>query len=1216
MQIAVQSKSKTLLGVTDLTLVAPLKRGLIPAQDSRSYESRLVLLLRTLSALRTASLEAEPTPLIEDLIDGIRAIHSFRLAIVGQAPARMVLLSVAFDGGWEPYMRRIWRDLGPLLDVIFCNCDGYLHSSSSSYADYIGWVRSAQVSTEFFYNATSLSVDDLHYLRRMEQERIDGHAAPKPKGTILDQGLAAVTALYRLTDMYPPVAGSGDGEVLRRAAWHLLRDFHREIAEAPGREGRTPIEAAALRWFKEAAPAPQRAAMPSEFQPSRVQGGILQSYPERNHACLLLIELRHAAAVCSLLAHLKPRICSGEQQDAKLHLPNWFYANVGFTPQGLQLAGVEGATMEEMPVEFREGMAARASILGDLKHNHPSQWVLPLRNWGTVTGARPERVELSSVHVVVQLTVCAKTSQRWMDLVEDKSHPLRDAVEALDKALVAEGVHILSVQSMQRLPNSQGFFGRDHFDFQDGISQPVLKDSAPRNSHSDVVPLGDLLLGYQNSRRDPPMTGRLWDDSTFLVVRKLRQNVDALQDLECAHATLPPNLLRSRMMGRTPAGDAMLLTPQSVTPRRVTLVQGNDFNYADDPEGDACPLQSHVRRANPRTHSPMPRILRRGMSYGSRNGSSERGLIFMAYNASIAEQFEVIQSWLSGGNSHGDRSYSALRDPFLGVAQDSDPATFVFKDDQGKEHRVPLPADDPLVTLEWGLYLFVPSMKALDELHERAREAANRSDTKKNQRRDAERSILAQHGARIIAGLRRIEQLQGGDAAKVNWKIALEDLGARMTGASRAVWAAVRELHGGVLRTPYGVLVCSKDRVMEVLGDKQRNYTATGYAERMGRSFGEIYLGMDDGDEYRQESRLPNQAVQQVSRYGAFAEAFKQTQESVQGYLAKAADADIVVDVKDIVDDVLARLSKVWFGIPDGKFVVAGWHLSDDALPTCPGHFHSPSRYMFQPQPGQEAADAGERHGKALRTAVRNFVDAHHRAGTKPWQRLAWAVCNAFPGDPDKQTRTLIGVMMGFLPTVDGNLRSTLYEWVNDRSLWDHQSAYLADDWQHPFERSLEILLPPLRRTLQLRPVPELVWRTARERDTLGGVAVNAGDKVVVSIVSATQQFLLDEEDDLYPLFGGDRGLEGHPTHACPGYKMAMGVMLGMLAGLLGSAELRPTLSPMALRLRPLRPLHGAPAGAAVPSGPAKASSAASAPVPAAPASPAARMPRKPGPAA
>ncbi len=64
----------------------------------------------------------------------------------------------------------------------------------------------------------------------------------------------------------------------------------------------------------------------------------------------------------------------------------------------------------------------------------------------------------------------------------------------------------------------------------------------------------------------------------------------------------------------------------------------------------------------------VPRIIRRGMSYGPARdeaGGDDRGIIFQAYNASIAEQFEVIQRWVSGGNSTG--TYSRQNDALLGL---------------------------------------------------------------------------------------------------------------------------------------------------------------------------------------------------------------------------------------------------------------------------------------------------------------------------------------------------------------------------------------------------------------------------------------------------------------------------------------------------------------------------------------------------------------------
>ena len=54
----------------------------------------------------------------------------------------------------------------------------------------------------------------------------------------------------------------------------------------------------------------------------------------------------------------------------------------------------------------------------------------------------------------------------------------------------------------------------------------------------------------------------------------------------------------------------------------------------------------------------------------------------MAYNASIAEQFEVIQRWITGGNTTGVASWQS--DPLMGVAQEGDPRTFSFSTKEGR----------------------------------------------------------------------------------------------------------------------------------------------------------------------------------------------------------------------------------------------------------------------------------------------------------------------------------------------------------------------------------------------------------------------------------------------------------------------------------------------------------------------------------------------------
>ena len=50
-------KSKRLRGATDLTLLAPLRPGLVPALDALTYKTRAKRLLKTLHMARTSAQE-------------------------------------------------------------------------------------------------------------------------------------------------------------------------------------------------------------------------------------------------------------------------------------------------------------------------------------------------------------------------------------------------------------------------------------------------------------------------------------------------------------------------------------------------------------------------------------------------------------------------------------------------------------------------------------------------------------------------------------------------------------------------------------------------------------------------------------------------------------------------------------------------------------------------------------------------------------------------------------------------------------------------------------------------------------------------------------------------------------------------------------------------------------------------------------------------------
>lgn len=1181
--------SRHLQGVTDITLLAPIKQGLVDALDTRSYANRLKLLMKTLNSLRSSSREFSAFRPFSDGAERICTIHSLRLAVL--EPEQKLLLAVTFDRPWEPYIRIIWRDVGTLLDVIFCNCEGYVPAYSNGVEEYFEWVRKAQIEAQFFYNAAPITVDDLQYLRQAERlhretpgssasdleavhliienpetvalatahDNLKSAHTPKGAETTETIGLKALSALYRLTEVYP--AGKDEGGYLLRAAHEILKEF-RKLGTAnlfpPTSDERRRFRTQ-LDWFEQ--PPQPRASVPPKdpvYRPEDIQGGILSGGANFTHGCLVLIGVQDPSKARAFLAGLD---VSTEKSAYAAGSP---YIGVALTVLGLRRLGVSEAEIDAFPKEFREGMEARADLLGDVRANHPRNWSLPQRNWpfGNAASAISMRVQPSEIDMVVHLRVESASTEH--EIVDNPAHPLYGQVQGLAGV---GGLKVLSVQAMRRYIEPGSRYSREHFGFIDGISQPDIGAVPAGPAWNNFIARGDVLLGHANSNGDVPERSALRDNGTFLVVRKLRQDVTALNDFlarETASGQISPNELKAKMIGRTVNGDA-LAAP--------AIPQDNDFNYAG-PDGAKCPFQAHIRRANPRTPAKpdtpnqptVPRLVRRGMSYGpkydeKKPDKEERGLVFMAYVASIAEQFEVIQRWISGGNSTG--VFSGQSDPLLGVAQVGDQRIFRFEHD-GRVLRVKLDAKNslPFVGLEWGAYLFVPSPAALQTIGIGGACAYPRS-------------TLAEKGEKIVQRLLAMER-QGASEAEIisAWKTCLEDVDSKISGDTEATWAAIRENHGGVLRTAYGVLVASKKLVMEVFENAKDRYSVKGYLARMRESIGENYLGLDRGQAYRDQSGESNRAIQKITEEDAFNAARTAAGDYLSVLLGNTGELSF--DTKEFSDEVLLRLSAVWFSLPDTANVREGgwnWNPTPPRKPRCPGDFTAPSRYLFSPNPGSAVADYGRQHGKSLEAAVTDFV-IQNKGNPASLSPLSRDLFTAIPANDQQLARTIVGAMMGFLPTVDGNLRSTLYEWVDDKRLWRLQEALLshANQQSDPYAAARAVLLEPLMRTMQHRPVPDMVWRTAVKEHDLGNlVKVRIDDKIVVGIGSATQEDLArNAPPDVFPVFGGKRDAAdpAAPTHACPAYAMTMGILLGTISALLEAGTLYPTPSPTGLQLK------------------------------------------------
>jgi Dyp-type peroxidase family len=288
--------------------------------------------------------------------------------------------------------------------------------------------------------------------------------------------------------------------------------------------------------------------------------------------------------------------------------------------------------------------------------------------------------------------------------------------------------------------------GIEHFGYVDGRSQPLalveqLHEEATKNggiTHwNPEIPLRQLLVECPGGKLDVSY-------GSYFVFRKLEQNVRGFKEREeeLEQAFKERYHLRTEeiqeRLGATVVGRFENGTPVTVFgAEQKPIPEGpagvpNNFNYASDPAGLRCPFAGHIRKTNPRSDTPdsiTHLMARRGIPYGHRQGvengllteDAERpthgvGLLFMAYQSSLENQFEFTQAkWANNTNFARPKEQLAPDaktgiDPLIGQAFGPSgqhwPATYGISESDG----APCDEFSGFVKMLGGEYFFAPSI--------------------------------------------------------------------------------------------------------------------------------------------------------------------------------------------------------------------------------------------------------------------------------------------------------------------------------------------------------------------------------------------------------------------------------------------------------------------------------------------------------------------------
>jgi len=281
---------------------------------------------------------------------------------------------------------------------------------------------------------------------------------------------------------------------------------------------------------------------------------------------------------------------------------------------------------------------------------------------------------------------------------------------------------------------------------------------------------GQFLIGYnREDPRDPlkprkPAQFKLpWQrNGSYLVYRRLQQFVHEFWKFCQTSATalaaqsgkpITKEFFASQLVGRWPSGAPLMRAPTANDDDLADDdLSNNNFAFTNptpvvklkdgttassrfpaplpDPDGRICPFVGHIRKVNPRDDpanpsgagdTPRRLMLRRGIPYGPpkdrtklfEDDGVDRGLLFMAYQAAITDQFDfVTQTWANQANSPHVGNPPSGHDPVIGQNAAGRFVRVPIDGNVDHDQQLTLP-QNPWVLMTGGGYFFTPSISAL-----------------------------------------------------------------------------------------------------------------------------------------------------------------------------------------------------------------------------------------------------------------------------------------------------------------------------------------------------------------------------------------------------------------------------------------------------------------------------------------------------------------------